>query len=108
MKGKKRWWDIRAQANADGGKAVEIQIYGDIGFWGTDADLFAAKLDEVAAAVRGAGGDATVVPCDVTAPADVAKLVAAAGYVRACVANERVKLPMSYITPLGMPVVPPV
>ncbi|MBN3823862.1 Clp protease ClpP [Burkholderia sp. Ac-20384] len=64
MKGKKRWWDIRAQANADGGKAVEIQIYGDIGFWGTDADLFAAKLDEVAAtatsivvAINSMGGD---------------------------------------------------
>ena len=49
MKGKKRWWDIRAQTNADGGKAVEIRVYGDIGFWGTDADLFASKLDEVAA-----------------------------------------------------------
>ncbi|MEK7892286.1 head maturation protease, ClpP-related [Burkholderia contaminans] len=64
MKGKKRWWDIRAQANADGGKAVEIQIYGDIGFWGTDADLFAAKLDDVAAtatsivvAINSMGGD---------------------------------------------------
>ncbi|VWB29612.1 peptidase S14 [Burkholderia lata] len=64
MKGKKRWWDIRAQANADGGKAVEIQIYGDIGFWGTDADLFASKLDEVAAtaisivvAINSMGGD---------------------------------------------------
>lgn len=32
MKGKKRWWDIRAQTNADGGKAVEIRVYGDIGF----------------------------------------------------------------------------
>ncbi len=64
MKGKKRWWDIRAQANADGGKAVEIQIYGDVGFWGTDADLFAAKLDDVAAtatsivvAINSMGGD---------------------------------------------------
>ncbi|MGU7780450.1 head maturation protease, ClpP-related [Burkholderia sp. PU8-34] len=64
MKGKKRWWDIRAQANADGGEVAEIQIYGDIGFWGTDADLFAAKLDEVAAtatsivvAINSMGGD---------------------------------------------------
>ncbi|MCA7928703.1 Clp protease ClpP [Burkholderia cepacia] len=64
MKGKKRWWDIRAQANAAGGSDVEIRIYGDIGFWGTDADLFAAKLDEVAAtatsivvAINSMGGD---------------------------------------------------
>ncbi|MCA8330362.1 head maturation protease, ClpP-related [Burkholderia cepacia] len=64
MKGKKRWWDIRAQANAAGGSEVEIRIYGDIGFWGTDADLFAAKLDEVAAtatsivvAINSMGGD---------------------------------------------------
>ncbi|AOR69083.1 peptidase S14 [Burkholderia stabilis] len=64
MKGKKRWWDIRAQANAAGGNEVEIRIYGDIGFWGTDADLFAAKLDEVAAtatsivvAINSMGGD---------------------------------------------------
>lgn len=64
MKGKKRWWDIRAQTNADGGKAVEIRVYGDIGFWGTDADLFASKLDEVAAtatsivvAINSMGGD---------------------------------------------------
>ncbi|KVA59997.1 peptidase S14 [Burkholderia cepacia] len=64
MKGKKRWWDIRAQANAVGGSEVEIRIYGDIGFWGTDADLFAAKLDEVAAtatsivvAINSMGGD---------------------------------------------------
>ncbi|WGS40364.1 Clp protease ClpP [Burkholderia sp. JSH-S8] len=64
MKGKKRWWDIRAQASADGGKVAEIRIYGDIGFWGTDADLFASKLDEVAAtatsivvAINSMGGD---------------------------------------------------
>ncbi|MCA8136884.1 MULTISPECIES: head maturation protease, ClpP-related [Burkholderia cepacia complex] len=64
MKGKKRWWDIRAQANVAGGSEVEIRIYGDIGFWGTDADLFAAKLDEVAAtatsivvAINSMGGD---------------------------------------------------
>ncbi|CAM2177655.1 ATP-dependent Clp protease, protease subunit [Burkholderia cepacia] len=64
MKGKKRWWDIRAQANAAGGSEVEIRIYGDIGFWGTDADLFTAKLDEVAAtatsivvAINSMGGD---------------------------------------------------
>ncbi|WP_334046011.1 head maturation protease, ClpP-related [Burkholderia cepacia] len=64
MKGKKRWWDIRAQANAAGGSEVEIRIYGDIGFWGTDADLFVAKLDEVAAtassivvAINSMGGD---------------------------------------------------
>ncbi|KWC46650.1 head maturation protease, ClpP-related [Burkholderia ubonensis] len=64
MKGKKRWWDIRAQASANGGKVVEIRIYGDIGFWGTDADLFASKLDEVAAtatsivvAINSMGGD---------------------------------------------------
>jgi len=37
------------------------------------------KLDEVAAAVRAAGGEAKVVPGDVTQPADVAQLVAAAG-----------------------------
>ncbi|QJP72391.1 head maturation protease, ClpP-related [Burkholderia glumae] len=64
MKGKKRWWDIRAQANADGGKVVEIRIYGEIGFWGTDADLFASRLDEAAAtatsivvAINSMGGD---------------------------------------------------
>ncbi|MBN3779196.1 Clp protease ClpP [Burkholderia sp. Ac-20345] len=64
MKGKKRWWDIRAQANAAGGSEVEIRIYGDIGFWGTDADLFVAKLDEVAStatsivvAINSMGGD---------------------------------------------------
>lgn len=64
MKGKKRWWDIRAQASADGAKVAEIQIYGDIGFWGTDADLFASKLDEAAAtatsivvAINSMGGD---------------------------------------------------
>ncbi|VWB35091.1 peptidase S14 [Burkholderia arboris] len=64
MKGKKRWWDIRAQANAAGGNEVEIRIYGDIGFWGTDADLFIAKLDEVASnatsivvAINSMGGD---------------------------------------------------
>ncbi|WP_107314309.1 head maturation protease, ClpP-related [Burkholderia metallica] len=64
MKGKKRWWDIRAQANAAGGNEVEIRIYGDIGFWGTDAELFATKLDEVAStatsivvAINSMGGD---------------------------------------------------
>ncbi|UEP27049.1 head maturation protease, ClpP-related [Burkholderia sp. B21-007] len=64
MKGKKRWWDIRAQANAAGGNDVEIRIYGDIGFWGTDAELFATKLDEVAStatsivvAINSMGGD---------------------------------------------------
>ncbi|TDA49175.1 head maturation protease, ClpP-related [Burkholderia pyrrocinia] len=64
MKGKKRWWDIRAQANAAGGSEVEIRIYGEIGFWGTDADLFVTKLDEVAAtatsivvAIHSMGGD---------------------------------------------------
>lgn len=39
----------------------------------------ADKLNEVAAAVRAAGGDPVVVPCDVTVSADVAKLVGAAG-----------------------------
>ncbi|KOE26826.1 head maturation protease, ClpP-related [Burkholderia multivorans] len=64
MKGKKRWWDIRAQANAAGEQVAEIRIYGDIGFWGTDAELFATRLDEVAAtatsivvAVNSMGGD---------------------------------------------------
>ncbi|MBN6729436.1 head maturation protease, ClpP-related [Burkholderia multivorans] len=64
MKGKKRWWDIRAQANAAGEQIAEIRIYGDIGFWGTDAGLFASRLDEVAAtatsivvAVNSMGGD---------------------------------------------------
>ncbi|KML53849.1 peptidase S14 [Burkholderia cepacia] len=64
MKGKRRWWDIRAQANTAGGSEVEIQIYGDIGFWGTDADVFAAKLNEVAStatsivvAINSMGGD---------------------------------------------------
>ncbi|WP_410199021.1 head maturation protease, ClpP-related [Burkholderia cenocepacia] len=64
MKEKKRWWDIRAQANAAGVNEVEIRIYGDIGFWGTDADLFASKLDEVAStatsivvAINSMGGD---------------------------------------------------
>ncbi|WP_186056182.1 head maturation protease, ClpP-related [Burkholderia gladioli] len=64
MKGKKKWWDIRAQANAAGGNDVEIRIYGDIGFWGTDAEQFAARLDEVGptaasivVAVNSMGGD---------------------------------------------------
>ncbi|WP_407970647.1 head maturation protease, ClpP-related [Burkholderia pyrrocinia] len=64
MKEKKRWWDIRAQANATGGSEVEIRIYGEIGFWGTDAEMFAAKLDEVAStatsivvAINSLGGD---------------------------------------------------
>ncbi|WP_174906990.1 head maturation protease, ClpP-related [Burkholderia diffusa] len=64
MKGKKRWWDICAQANAAGGSEVEIRIYGDIGFWGTDAELFATKLDKVAStatsivvAINSMGGD---------------------------------------------------
>ncbi|HIE5945999.1 TPA: head maturation protease, ClpP-related [Burkholderia cepacia] len=64
MKEKKRWWDIRAQANAAGGSEVEIRIYGEIGFWGTDAEMFAAKLDEVASAatsivvaINSLGGD---------------------------------------------------
>ncbi|UOB56560.1 Clp protease ClpP [Burkholderia pyrrocinia] len=64
MKGKKRWWDIRAQANADGRNVVEIRIYGEIGFWGTDAELFASKLDEAATtatsivvAINSLGGD---------------------------------------------------
>ena len=64
MKGKKRWWDIRAKANTAGGSDVEIQIYGDIGFWGTDAEQFAAKLDEMAGAatsivvaINSMGGD---------------------------------------------------
>ncbi|RQR84849.1 MULTISPECIES: head maturation protease, ClpP-related [unclassified Burkholderia] len=64
MKGKKRWWDIRAQANAAGVNEVEIRIYGDIGFWGTDAELFASKLDSVAStaasivvAINSMGGD---------------------------------------------------
>jgi NAD(P)-dependent dehydrogenase (short-subunit alcohol dehydrogenase family) len=39
----------------------------------------AAKLNEVAAAVNRAGGEAVVVPGDVTVSADVARLVAAAG-----------------------------
>ena len=37
------------------------------------------KLDEVAAAIRQAGGEVIVVPCDVTLSADVARLIAAAG-----------------------------
>src|SRR5690349_252853 len=37
------------------------------------------KLDEVAAAIRQAGGEAVVVACDVTLSADVARLVAAVG-----------------------------
>ena len=37
------------------------------------------KLDEVTGAVRKAGGEAVVVPCDVTVSADVAQLIAAAG-----------------------------
>lgn len=64
MKGKKRWWDIRAQANGAGEQVAEIRIYGDIGFWGTDGELFASTLDEVAAtatsivvAVNSMGGD---------------------------------------------------
>jgi NAD(P)-dependent dehydrogenase (short-subunit alcohol dehydrogenase family) len=36
-------------------------------------------LDEVAAAARAAGGEAIVVPCDVTVSGEVARLVAAAG-----------------------------
>ncbi|VWB45846.1 peptidase S14 [Burkholderia pseudomultivorans] len=64
MKGKKRWWDIRAQVNAAGGTEVEVRLYGDIGFWGTDAEMFAAKLDEVGStatsivvAINSMGGD---------------------------------------------------
>ncbi|WP_175739618.1 head maturation protease, ClpP-related [Burkholderia ambifaria] len=64
MKGKKRWWDIRAQANAAGEQVAEIRIYGDIGFWGTDAEEFASMLEEVAAtatsivvAINSMGGD---------------------------------------------------
>ncbi|MGY4832011.1 head maturation protease, ClpP-related [Burkholderia pyrrocinia] len=64
MKGKKRWWDIRAQANAAGGSEVEVRIYGDIGFWGTDSGLFASRLEEVAGsatsivvAINSMGGD---------------------------------------------------
>ncbi|HWA28709.1 MAG TPA: SDR family oxidoreductase [Lacunisphaera sp.] len=37
------------------------------------------KLEEVAAAIRTGGGEAVVVPCDATLPADVSRLVAAAG-----------------------------
>ncbi|WP_175981416.1 head maturation protease, ClpP-related [Burkholderia sp. BCC1630] len=64
MKGKKRWWDIRAQANAAGESEVEVRIYGDIGFWGTDSGLFASRLEEVAGsatsivvAINSMGGD---------------------------------------------------
>ncbi|KAB0686543.1 head maturation protease, ClpP-related [Burkholderia territorii] len=64
MKGKKRWWDIRAQVNAAGESEVEVRIYGDIGFWGTDSGLFASRLEGLAenaasivVAINSMGGD---------------------------------------------------
>ncbi|MWA16889.1 head maturation protease, ClpP-related [Burkholderia pseudomallei] len=64
MKRNRKWWDIRAQAQAGGGKVAEIRIYSDIGFWGTDAQNFVSQLDVVAAdassitvAINSMGGD---------------------------------------------------
>ncbi|RKT99791.1 peptidase S14 [Burkholderia sp. Nafp2/4-1b] len=62
MKRNRKWWDIRAQANAAG--EAEIRIYNEIGFWGTDAQTFVTQLDAVAAnasaivvALNSMGGD---------------------------------------------------
>ncbi|OXI26872.1 head maturation protease, ClpP-related [Burkholderia sp. AU16482] len=62
MKRNRKWWDIRAQANAAGD--VEIRIYNEIGFWGTDAQTFVTQLDAAAAnasaivvAINSMGGD---------------------------------------------------
>ncbi|MBR8141832.1 Clp protease ClpP [Burkholderia vietnamiensis] len=62
MKRNRKWWDIRAQANAAG--EVEIRIYNEIGFWGTDAQTFVTQLDAAAAnasmivvAINSMGGD---------------------------------------------------
>lgn len=62
MKRNRKWWDIRAQANAAG--EVEIKIYNEIGFWGTDAQTFVTQLDAAAAnasaivvAINSMGGD---------------------------------------------------
>ncbi|ARK40542.1 head maturation protease, ClpP-related [Burkholderia pseudomallei] len=64
MKRNRKWWDIRAQAQAGGGKVAEIRIYSDIGFWGTDAQNFVSQLDAVATdassitvAINSMGGD---------------------------------------------------
>ncbi|WP_133611793.1 head maturation protease, ClpP-related [Burkholderia pseudomallei] len=64
MKRNRKWWDIRAQAQAGSGKVAEIRIYSDIGFWGTDAQNFVSQLDAVAAdassitvAINSMGGD---------------------------------------------------
>ncbi|KVD76993.1 peptidase S14 [Burkholderia sp. ABCPW 14] len=64
MKRNRKWWDIRAQAAAGGDKVVEIRIYSDIGFWGTDAQNFVSQLDAVATnassivvAINSMGGD---------------------------------------------------
>ncbi|MCS3394158.1 Clp protease ClpP [Burkholderia thailandensis] len=64
MKRNRKWWDIRAQAQAGGGKVAEIRIYGDIGFWGTDAQNFVSQLDAAATdasaitvAINSMGGD---------------------------------------------------
>lgn len=64
MKRNRKWWDIRAQAQAGGGKVAEIRIYSDIGFWGTDAQNFVSQLDAAAAdassitvAINSMGGD---------------------------------------------------
>ncbi|WP_035546372.1 head maturation protease, ClpP-related [Burkholderia sp. 9120] len=60
----RKWWDIRALTNAQGSSVAEIRIYDEIGFWGTDAKTFVARLDEVAAgadevivAINSPGGD---------------------------------------------------
>ncbi|TKC83842.1 Clp protease ClpP [Trinickia terrae] len=64
MKRNRKWWDIRAQENAEGGKVAEIRIYSEIGFWGVDAERFIAQLDAAAAdassivvAINSMGGD---------------------------------------------------
>ncbi|KVX53090.1 head maturation protease, ClpP-related [Burkholderia stagnalis] len=64
MKRNRKWWDIRAQANADGGKVAEIRIYSEIGFWGVDAERFVSQLDAAATgatsivvAINSMGGD---------------------------------------------------
>ncbi|MFJ1213288.1 head maturation protease, ClpP-related [Burkholderia pyrrocinia] len=64
MKRNRKWWDIRAQASADGGKVAEIRIYSEIGFWGVDAERFISQLDAAAAgassivvAINSMGGD---------------------------------------------------
>lgn len=60
----RKWWDIRARLNAQGASVVEIRIYDEIGFYGTDAQAFISQLDaaavnaaEIVVAINSPGGD---------------------------------------------------